>query len=450
MSVLLKPRLTDYYGVHKPQAELDFAIPLYDEDIPLYVDPFLLWKSPAQQDQSLHLAITGALDRLWWLSKKGKGDEAQSVLIEISECDEVGLGSSLNRKGKRISARLANEILANGNVTHLEELQLLLDGISKDRISDIACSLIKSFLVDFTIDQCETMGLPLRDVKIPALFDNREGKLVADYATKLPCHPENSQPIILVPKRWLRFTPWINFDDYFKNSCPQDDIAHEGEALDRVKVLNYNRENYGVVQAYLAEKERAAADCVNDPLFKQIPVITARNKLNLIQKLPTGLEGNAHQKYEDSIVQLLASMLYPYLDFAQDQSRTDNGVLIRDLIFYNHRSHEFLKEVFDDYDAKQLVFEIKNVQALEKEHVNQLNRYMAAELGRFGVLVTRNDPVRALRKNIIDLWSGQRRAIIVLTDADIAQMVELFDSKQRHPLDVLKKKYVEFRRECPA
>jgi hypothetical protein len=42
------------------QAELDFAIPFFDEDIPLYLDPFLLWRSPSQQDQALHTSLINA------------------------------------------------------------------------------------------------------------------------------------------------------------------------------------------------------------------------------------------------------------------------------------------------------------------------------------------------------------------------------------------------------
>jgi hypothetical protein len=38
---IIRPRLTDYHGIHKNQADLDFAIQFFDEDIPLYVDPFL-------------------------------------------------------------------------------------------------------------------------------------------------------------------------------------------------------------------------------------------------------------------------------------------------------------------------------------------------------------------------------------------------------------------------
>lgn len=41
--MIIRPRLSDYYNIPLLQAEVDFAIPFMDEDIPLYVDPFLLW-----------------------------------------------------------------------------------------------------------------------------------------------------------------------------------------------------------------------------------------------------------------------------------------------------------------------------------------------------------------------------------------------------------------------
>jgi hypothetical protein len=50
---LIRPRLTDHYNVPLTQEEAGFAIPFLDEDIPLCVDPFLLWKSPSQQEHGL-------------------------------------------------------------------------------------------------------------------------------------------------------------------------------------------------------------------------------------------------------------------------------------------------------------------------------------------------------------------------------------------------------------
>jgi hypothetical protein len=456
---LIRPRLTEYHDIFIPQKNLPFAIPFLDEDIPLYIDPFLIWKSPSQQDKALHFSIINSFNQLGALAKKGKIDEAARQLVLASECDEVGLGLSRVRKGKRISAEQAREILDvfrripvydQRGFRHFEEIQFYVDGISKDRISDIAANYLKSFLIDFTMDQAESLGIPLQDCKLRDYYDLESNSFIENTAARLPISPETKLPILLVPKRWLRFVPWLNFEDYFKSYCPRDEHVNPGEPVERVNVLQYNRDHYDVVEGYIDARERAAADCKNDPLFDQIPVTSAKRRLMVVKKLPTGNENKADKSYEDGCVTLLSSLLYPELDFAADQSRTDTGVHIRDLIFYNNRNHPFLQELFDEYGSKQVIMELKNVRAIEREHINQLNRYMTDEFGRFGVLVTRHELTGPRRQNTIDLWSGQRRCILTLTDDDLSLMVELYESKQRHPLDVLKKRYVEFRRLCPS
>src|SRR5882762_500757 len=109
---LVRPRLNDYHGLAFTQEEADFAIPFLDDDIPLYVDPFLLWKSPSMQDQALHTALIGSFNHFGHLAKHGKEKEAIEAFIRISECQEVGLGSSHNKHGRRIGEGTATEILA--------------------------------------------------------------------------------------------------------------------------------------------------------------------------------------------------------------------------------------------------------------------------------------------------------------------------------------------------
>jgi len=450
---LIKPRLNDYYNLPFTQEEVDFAIPFLDEDVPLYLDPFLLWKSPSQQDNALHTAITNSFNHLGYLTNKGNEEDAIKILIKASECYEVGLGDSRKRIGKPIGEKLALEITSlfknvpqanKSGFVHFEEVQLLVDQFAKDRVSDVACSYIKSFLIDFTIDQCNKIGIPMDKTKLE-VYDYKQHKFVEEEVT-LPQNPENRLPIVLVPKRWLRFIPWINCEDYFTIS-----LTKEGtEGRDRVAILNYNRHNYGMVQTYIKYKELQKADCRNDPLFKPIPVLSVKRKLSTILKLPTGKTEKADSLYESYTCQLMASLVYPKLDFAEIQSRTDSGVLIRDLIFYNNRSYDFLKDIYDDYDCKQMVIELKNVKELEREHINQLYRYLSDQFGRFGIIVTRNAPPKNIYKNTVDLWSGQRYCILIMDDEDLELMCQLYESRQRLPIDVLKKKYVEFMRDCPS
>jgi hypothetical protein len=456
---LVRPRLTDFHGIHKNQSDIDFAIQFFDEDIPLYIDPFLLWKSPSLQDQSLHTVITNSFNHLNYLLKKGRDDEATSTLIELSECREVGLGVSTTRKGLKIGQGQAEQILqlfrdipeySQFGFTHFEVIQLYISGISKDRISDIALNYIKSFLIDYTIEQCELLGIPIKEVALDSIYNYKNNALDFNQQVYLPVNPFNKEPIIFTPKRWLRFTPWINFEDYFQSYCPRDEIFNPDEPEDRVKVLNYNRDHYGVVQGYIEYKTRNIEDCTNDPLFSQIPILSANKKLSQIIKLPTGKEDGADIKYEELATSLLASLFYPHLDFAQTQSRTESGRHIRDLIFYNNRDIDFLDEIFSDYGNRQLVIEMKNVMKIEREHINQLNRYLQSGLGNFGVFLTRNELPKAMYRNTIDLWSSQRKCIITITDEDLKLMVQVYESKQRAPIEILKKKYIEFRRSCPS
>lgn len=456
---LFRPRITDHYGIHKSQADLDFAIQFFDEDIPLYVDPFLLWKSPSLQDQALHTAITNSFNHLNYLMKKRREEEAADTLINLSECSEIGLGVSKSRRGVKIGLKQANEILRLFNdvpeysqfgFTHFEVIQLYVSGISKDRVSDIACNYIKSFLIDYTIEQSEINGIPMEGVILNAVYNYQKHSFDFNKKIRLPVNPKTKEPLIFTPKRWLRFNPWINFEDYFASYCPRDEIFNPNEPEERVKILNFNRENYGVIEEYVKYKSRTSQDCQNDPLFSQIPVLSAKRKLAELLKLKTGKEDGADMRYEDLSADLLATLFYPHLDFANTQSRTESGRHIRDLIFYNNRDVDFLDEIFNEYDNRQLVIEMKNVKAIDRDHINQLNRYLQPNIGRFGIFLTRNPLPKAMYKNTIDLWSSQRKCIIAITDDDLKLMVDVYESKQRAPVEVLKKKYIEFRRSCPS
>ncbi len=454
---IIRPRLTDHFNILVSQEETDFGIPFLDEDIPFCLDPFLLWRSPSMQDTSLHAMLVNSFNYLGFLVNKGKEKTAREILIKASECDEVGLGFSVTRQGLRIGTKTANEILSlfslipqitKNGFTHFEEIQLYVDQISKDRISDIACTYLKSWLIDYTIDQCQKLGIPTSDITLENIYNVKDNEFKAE-GVKLPCNPQDNRPILLVPKRWLRRAPWISCDDYIKDYFVEE-VSGGEDKLSKVEILNFNRYNYGVIQVYIKQKEKTQSDCHNDPLFKPIPIISAKRKFSAIEKLPTGKTDNADKKYEGYICQLLASLLYPHLDFAAEQVRTDSGIQIRDLIFYNTRSEKFLQDIHESYGNKQLVFELKNVKSIEREHIIQLNRYMANDFGGFGILVTRNPLSKAMFKNTIDLWSGQRRCIIALTDSDIKLMVSVYESKQRLPIEVIKKRYIEFTRACPV
>lgn len=454
--MIIRPRLSDYYNIPLLQSEVDFAIPFIDEDIPLYVDPFLLWNSPSQMDNANHICILEAFNNLGRMYLDDKSDMAVSNLVFLSECDEVGLGMSKTRKGESISDNMAKEILelfkqipqlTQYGFKHFEMIQLLVDQISKDRVSDIACSLMKSFLIDYTIQQCQKYGIPTQNIDV-FRYDYKQFKVIKE-TIPLPINEESHQSVLFVPKRWLRYCPWLNYDDYFNNYLVKDINKEYDRIKNRIEVLQYNRDNFNMVEQYISLREADRGKCQNDPLFSKISVNSAKRKISDIRNLPKGKTDNADKKYEYLMGQVLTSLLYPHLDFAAEQSRIESGTQIRDIIFYNNISTDFLSDIYKTYDCKQVVVELKNVQTIEREHINQLNRYMSDSFGRFGIIFTRNKPRKNIMQNTIDLWSGQRRCILILDDNDLSLMETCESGKQRFPIEVLKKKYIEFKNECP-
>ena len=151
-------------------------------------------------------------------------------------------------------------------------------------------------------------------------------RLDENQKVKLPTSPRTGHPVVLVPKRWLRAIPWLNFEDYIQNYYLKE-VVKEGEGYNRVAVLNYNRDHYDCVRAYTTAKEREQKDCKNDPLFSQLPVFSVTKKVAKLGKLPSGNQDSNDKEYEKLMEAMLPSMLYPHLDFADPQVRTDSGTL---------------------------------------------------------------------------------------------------------------------------
>ncbi len=222
-----------------------------------------------------------------------------------------------------------------------------------------------------------------------------------------------------------------------------------GGAVAKQDVLAYNRAHFEVVRGYVAEREAHAEACGPDLLFAPLKLTTVRKKVAELQALRTGRDDGEDKKFEALAFDILSSLLYPELDLAAQQVRTVSGAHIRDVIFHNDGKTPFLTDLRDLYGARQAVFELKNVAELQPEHVNQLHRYLDdEEMGRFGVLMARKPPSASVNRNIVDLHSSKRAAILCLDDSDLALMISLLESGRR-PVEALRKKHVEFTRRLP-
>ncbi len=157
---------SDYFGVTKD--EIDeygaFNISLIN-DLPVFIDPFLLFSSEKADYQKLHMEIIKYITFLREMSDKGaisKGLIKHWFLFPEVKQNWLGY-SRVGNGGSGLGQSFATAL--NGNLSsifnnfgaeqitqssHLEKLCLIKDGVGKDSISDFTTNLIKRYLCEYT------------------------------------------------------------------------------------------------------------------------------------------------------------------------------------------------------------------------------------------------------------------------------------------------------------
>jgi hypothetical protein len=152
----LSPNVVQEYGA------LDVSL---INDLPLFIDPFLLFNSRKPEYQQLHNQM---IDYLKFLRDRCAGGPLTPGLIyawfRFPEIRQNWLGYSLaGNAGRGLGPTFANALhnnlhtvfkhFGNEQITrgaHLEKLCLIKDGVGRDNISDFATNLIKGFLLEYT------------------------------------------------------------------------------------------------------------------------------------------------------------------------------------------------------------------------------------------------------------------------------------------------------------
>lgn len=199
-------------------------------DLPLFIDPFLLFDSEKQEYKALHEEIIRYVKFLRDVSSddsinKGLLDswfrfpEVSQNWLGFSKTGNRGSGlgrifaEGLHRSLHRVFKDFGSEIITRGS--HLEKLCLIADGVGRDHLSDFTTNLIKGYLLEYTQTfACEHIHPSMR--RTFAI-----GKVNFDYAARrwrggryeLPAFGPDF--VLLSPKDILtKDEAWINRSDF--------------------------------------------------------------------------------------------------------------------------------------------------------------------------------------------------------------------------------------------
>lgn len=168
---------------------------------------------------------------------------------------------------------------------------------------------------------------------------------------------------------------------------------------------------------------------------------------NLIHKLENTKSGKKEWSiYQKLLNEILARLFCPPLSNPLYELSDEFQVNRRDFILPNYCDTGFWSYMRTMYNADFIVIDAKNYsKKVQKKDVLQICNYIKQHgAGLFGIIITRNGGDQGCFHTIREMWSLQRKLIIVLSDDDIKQML-LLKSTGNNPEDILKQKIEQFR-----
>ena len=219
----LKTHFSDFFEVKRETLEEAgaFNISLIN-DLPLFIDPFLLFNSQKPAYRQLHDEI---IRYLRFLRDKAIAGSLATGLIgawytfpEVKQLGNAGHGlgldfaASLHRSLYSVFAEFGSERITKGS--HLEKLCLIRDGVGRDAISDFTTNLITEYLLDYTqsIALANIDPSLRRRVTVPRVRFNYESESWEAASYELPWLADDY--VILTPKDILtKDDTWINSSD---------------------------------------------------------------------------------------------------------------------------------------------------------------------------------------------------------------------------------------------
>lgn len=250
---------SDYFGVARETVEAHGAFDInLLADVPLFVDPFLLFNSKTPEYQTLHEEI---LDYLRFLKSIAEDDLQPGTVKDLYQFAEVkqnwfgycelgneghGLGPDFAKALRTALGRIITNPGENvgPRSNHLEKVSLIRPGVGLDNISDFTTNLIKHFLLDYT-EQFARANLPessCATFSVARAFFNYETETWASEARYLPNF--NGDYVLLTPADMLvHEETWINYGDMI-HRYPQIAAAVE-DGVQRAKISRYFEQQLG-------------------------------------------------------------------------------------------------------------------------------------------------------------------------------------------------------------
>ena len=277
---------SEIYDISDPIAE-EWFDPLLDHDTELFIDPFLVFKLKHPLFKHAHDKLIKFFNEAFRVAAESRGNikhtaykklinmlifpEVSELCLGYTERSTAGSGSSFSFA--KIIARTILQSIAIGvkNIEHFEELWILGEGIGCDRISDMTANILKPELIEYTQKICNKLELKqLTSIKLPKAYFDFEFLRWENRDVNLPLNKYTREGILLVPKKFLRELPTINYEDFWdyawdnRNEQLRTDFNYEVKSkVNKKDIIKIAKQKRFWVNEYIKELEEVSAQPYN-------------------------------------------------------------------------------------------------------------------------------------------------------------------------------------------
>jgi len=471
-------KLSTYLKLGVTQHEIDFVDIDIENDTPLFIDPHFLASRCDPWSRDATGSIRSFFRHFLTLVRSGNQELALELFLSLREPNETRLGLSKGRSqgrgvghddaAKIFKSLLASKAVQTGLVEDIEDCRLFVDGVDKDKTSDMTTNIIRRQLITYTQRQCKLWKIPMTpDVPSGKLW-NRAEKKWEEIHTEM--FVVGSNKLLLVPKAIvaysLSYTPQC-YHQHFVLNYLQSYHLKIGSALvkerrpkkgrERVRYVtkkslketeaDFSKEflttftqSHPVVFRSFKDSSRTRTTSLENQELTPVSVeLVIDRLLTSLKEIEPGNDGAG--RFHRIVAAALELILYPRLTSPEIEREINDGRKRIDLVFDNAAETGFFHLLHSTHQTpcQYVMVECKNYgRELGNPELDQMIGRFSPNRGKFGIIVCRSlADEKLFSRRCADSYEAQQGTIISLTDADIVHMLSELRAGRGHPEDAL-------------
>jgi hypothetical protein len=459
------PTVSEFFNLNKTQAQLDFVNVKVDGDTHLYIDPYALSRRRDRWSREAHETLTEFFQRVVDLIKTGMDSEALELLTYLQEPNETRLGESKGKpKGAGIGdgqavalyeALKGSSAVKTGLIQSLEECELMIDGISKDKISDLTTNIIRGHLVEYTQEQCALHGIPVQSLPLPACYHRKQGEWIEGYQN-VPL--AGGLPLLLVPKILARHYGSCNSGKYYREyvlEFLQAQLLNANSSLVRTLkngkrvvfkkdveaqypkskqfLLTFSEEHKDVLNRYRGELKEIERRGLEATVGAEDQISLASMLIETLKAIPSG--GAEATAYQNFMMGTLEFLFYPHLLYPKKEFEIHQGRKRIDIVFTNDAHEEVFNWIRDSLKVRcpYCIFECKNyTHDIANPELDQLLGRFSPSRGELGFVCCRTfDNLDLFIERCRDAYKDGRGLVIPFEDKFLLELLGYIEAGER-------------------